>query len=84
LVATVLVTGVVLALALWFPIEPLAEATSIITPTVFTVVNLALWRIKARDPRPEGARVFPAWIPVAGCLISATFLALELTRLLAP
>jgi amino acid transporter len=36
LVATVLVTGVVLALALWFPIEPLAEATSIITLTVFT------------------------------------------------
>jgi amino acid transporter len=78
LVATSLATAAILILALWFPIEPLAEATSIIMLFIFTLVNLALVLIKRRDPRPPGVWVFPVWVPVTGFLVSSAFLAFEI------
>ena len=80
ILATALASGAVLVLALWFRIEVLAEATSVIMLAIFTVVNLALIRIKRRNPAHPGARIFPAWIPWAGFLVSAAFLAIELER----
>ena len=76
--ATALVTAVTLALALWFPLVRLAEATSYVILTVFLLVNLALLRIR-REPPPPGVRVYPAWVPVLG---AATVLLLLLSRLL--
>jgi len=32
--------------AIWLPLEQLAKATSFIVLCVFTLVNLALWRLK--------------------------------------
>lgn len=78
LVATALSTALILALALWLPIEPLAEATSVIMLFVFALVNLALVLIKRYEPRPPGVWVFPAWVPVAGFLVSSAFLAFEI------
>jgi len=83
LLATAIAGGAVLVLALWFPIEVLAEATSVMMLAIFTFVNLALVRIKRRDPRPPAARIFPAWIPWAGFVVSAAFLAIEIARRLA-
>lgn len=81
LVATVLIAGVILVLALGFPLERLAESTSVIVLVVFTLVNLALVRIKRRgDPAPPGVRVYPLWVPVVGATISAGFLAAQLLR----
>jgi amino acid transporter len=80
ILATALASGAVLALALWFPIEILAETTSVIMLAIFTLVNLALIRVKRRKPAARGARIFPAWIPWAGFLVSAAFLAIELLR----
>lgn len=74
--ATVLITAVVLVLALWLPLVTLAETTSFITLMVFAVVNLSLWRVKRREPLPEGVRGFPAWLPLAGfaaCLLFVLF-----------
>jgi amino acid transporter len=68
-------------LALFFPLERLAETTSVIVLIVFAVVNLALVLIKRRGtPAPEGVRTFPIWIPAVGFVVSTGFLALQLLR----
>lgn len=79
-VATVLVVGVILALALSFPIATLAGTTSLVTLAVFTLCNLALWRVKRRGPTPPEAPDLPIWLPVAGATVSLAVLALEIGR----
>jgi len=81
LLATAVVTVSVLLLALWFPLEGLAEATTFIILIVFALVNISLWRVKRRDPTPAGIRTYPLWIPVVGavvCLGSIIFRMLSL------
>lgn len=78
LVATLLVAGIILVLAIFFPLEHLAEATSVIVLLVFALVNLALIRIKRRGtPAPDGVRTWPIWIPIIGFAASIGFLALR-------
>lgn len=78
MVATGLVAGVILVLALGFPLERLAETTSVIVLIVFALVNLALVMIKRRGtPAPEGVRTYPIWVPAIGFAASAGFLALR-------
>ena len=67
LVATALMTGIIGILATLFPVTTLARATSAIMLVNFTAVNLALWRIKRRDPDPTGVGPrLPAWLPLCG------------------
>jgi len=73
LLATVLVTLVVLGLALVGRIAVLAEMTSVTMLLVFALVNLALWRIKRRQPSAPGVRVLPSWVPVAAFLVCTGF-----------
>lgn len=75
LLATALVTALVLVLALWLPLITLAKATSFIILIVFAIINLALARIKLRAPKPKGVRTYPLWVPVAG-FITTTALVL--------
>jgi amino acid transporter len=84
LLATFLVTALVLALALTGRLAPLAETTSVTMLVVFALVNLALWRIKRRDPGPPGVRALPLWVPVAGFLVSVGFVLGEAVQLLRP
>jgi len=79
LAATAATAGLVLVLALWLPLITLAKATSLLVLIVFSLVNLSLLRIKRRDPRPEGVRVFPAWIPAGGVVASLGLLLLQLS-----
>lgn len=79
-VATLFVGVVILVLALWLPLLTLAEITSLITLTVFSLLNLSLWQVKRRDPRPSGIMVFPRWLPVAGFLSSVSFILFQLAR----
>lgn len=72
-VATATVTAAILVLAIWFPIAKLAEATSIITLTVFALVNAALWNLKRIGASPPATLTVPWWIPLCGFLISAGF-----------
>lgn len=83
LVTTALSTAVVLVLALWFPIEPLAQATSLVMLTVFAIVNLALWRLKRRESAPAGVIVFPSWVPAVGFVVSAGFVVVAALQLAA-
>ncbi len=79
--ATLVVSSVVALLALAFGLVVLAQSTSAITLTVFALVNLALWRVKAKDPRPQGIWLVPRWLPALGFLITVGFLAAEAARL---
>lgn len=82
LIATAIVTAAILAFALFLPLVNLAELTSLITLIIFAIVNLALWRIKRRDPSPADAWLVPRWLPVLGFLISATFAGFQLVDFL--
>ena len=77
LIATAVATVIVLILSLTGRLASLAEATSIIMLMVFSIVNLALWRIKRRDPNPVDVRVFPTWVPVTGFSVSFVFVLIE-------
>ena len=75
LLATALVVFIVLLLALAFPIEWLAEMTSRVTLTIFSLVNLALIMLKLRgEAPPEGAFTVRMWVPVAGLTLSLVLL----------
>jgi len=71
--ATVVVTALILALSFAGNVRGLAEVTSVIMLSVFALVNLAAWRVKRRQPAPEGVRSFPAWISLVGFIVSAAF-----------
>jgi len=77
-IATATITLLVLVLALWLPLITLAQATSFIVLIVFSVVNLALVRIKRREPLPPGVRPVPAWVPLAGFVTSGAFVVYQL------
>jgi APA family basic amino acid/polyamine antiporter len=75
LLATVLVTGCTLILALFFPIAVLAERTSQVVLIVFVLINLSLLRIKWRgDPAPDRIFIVPAIVPVIGVITSTAML----------
>ena len=81
--ATVLVTASVLVLALAVPLVELAKVTSFVILIVFVLVHAALLNLKRRRiPPPPGAPVCPAWIPVAGILVSLALLAAQIAALL--
>ena len=80
-VATAVVAGLVGTLALTFALERLAAITSTITLGVFTLVNLALWRLKRQAPASEGIWQAPAWVPVAGFVVSLGFVSYGVARL---
>lgn len=79
--ATAIVVGAVLALALLLPIEPLARTTSLLVLTVFSLVNLSLWRVKRREKGRGQPGFVPLWVPAVGLFVSAAFIVLEALRL---
>ena len=76
--ATLLVGGSVLLLALVGELAGLAQATSTLMLLIFAGVNLALWRVKARVPAPPGIIVFPRWLALLGCVVCSAFVALSI------
>jgi len=76
--ATLLVTATVILLALFFPLERLAAGTSILVLMVFTLVNMALIRIKRKQKPGPGILAVPNWLPWLGVLLSLGLLMLQL------
>ncbi|PWQ94891.1 APC family permease [Leucothrix pacifica] len=75
-VSTMIVIVIILALALVFPINSLAEMTSRVALTVFTLINLSLIRIKLRGEKAEeGIFQVRLWVPVLGFITCVGFLA---------
>lgn len=61
---------------------PLIGRLDSLSLNIFSLVNLALWRIKIRDPEPMGMKVFPIWIPITGFFVSLAFILIEITGFL--
>jgi APA family basic amino acid/polyamine antiporter len=72
--ATAAVAATIVILAALVPLVGLAALTSTLILIVFALVNLALIRVKGREPRPAGLRVLPVWVPWIGLLSSLGFL----------
>ena len=78
--AVAMATAIVLLLAFLFPLEALARGTSLITLLIFAIVNVALWRIKARRPVSPELEMFPRWVCMVGFLTCAAVLLAEILR----
>ncbi len=76
--ATWLVIVIILGLALWFPLETLARATSYLILIVFALVNAALISIKRKQGPAEGVLNIPMWVPVAGFISSISLVLFQL------
>ncbi|MDR9437520.1 MAG: APC family permease [Thiohalophilus sp.] len=75
--AIIVVVTAILLFALLLPLISLARLTSFVTLIIFTLMNVALWRIKRREDSYEGFQV-PLWVPVSGATVSALFLVSQL------
>lgn len=72
--ATLVISAVMLAAALFVPLDALVELTSQIILFVFTLVNLSLVVVKLRgDEAPQGIFTIPVIIPMIG-VVSCLFL----------
>lgn len=69
LLATAIITVTSLFLALFVPLDQLAEWTTQVILSVFVLVNLSLLRIKLRrEPVPEGVFTVPLAVPALGAV----------------
>jgi amino acid transporter len=75
---TYLAGALVIVLALALPLVSLARTTSGMVLLVFTLINLALIRIKRREAVPEGVRAIPMAVPVVGVVASLFILVVSL------
>ena len=74
--ATVLCIVITLLLALLFPLASLAQATSVIVLSVFTLVNLALIRINS-VLLPVETIHYPQWVPYIGAVLCISMLVIK-------
>jgi len=81
LIATAVACILTLTLALIGNLSLLAKITSLIMLTVFSIVNLSLYRVKLKTPTPTDAIIFPRWISLAGFIISSGFILMELSKI---
>lgn len=78
-VATLVVGSLVALLALFFPLEGLARATSVIVLSVFTLVNVSLVALKWRGTISDEPHFrVPVWVPFAGGCASAGLVVYQL------
>ena len=79
LLATAIGVGAILVLALAVPLAGLADLTAGFTLVIFSIVNLALIRIKSRNEAPPlGTFICPRWVPFAGLVSSVLLLVVDL------
>jgi len=78
--AIMLVSALILVLALGFKLVSLAQATSIVTLSVFTLVNVALWRIGSKPGADPVLYRWRYW-GLLGAALSLALLGTEVFRL---
>ncbi len=77
IIATAVVSVIILVLALWVPLVGLAGATSALILIIFVMVSIALIRLKVRQPNPAGIKTIPIWVPAIGAISSALLLTVQ-------
>jgi amino acid transporter len=76
--ATAAITLIVLVLAIFFPLQTLAESTSFIILIIFAIVNISLWLIKGRQNKDPKQKIsFPRWVSLFGFMTSIVALAFQ-------
>jgi amino acid transporter len=81
--ATLLVSGLVLALALGLNLVTLAKVTSFAVLAVFVVISVALIRMKRRAAAKPGVFTVPRWVPYASAATALALLAMQVHDMLA-
>jgi len=77
--ATLLMGALILALALWLPLESLAKTTSGIMLANFALVNAALVRLKWKGEEvPRDVVQYPIAVPVLALFLCVAFLVIQL------
>ena len=79
--ATLIVMLIIIALAIVGSLSSLAKATSLIMLGIFTLVNVALLKIKlAEVTEPDGIH-FPIWVPAIAAVITGFFVITSLIQM---
>lgn len=79
ILATAIGVCAILLLALAVPLAGLADLTAGFTLVIFSIVNVALIRIKIRNEAPPlGTFICPRWVPFAGLVSSVLLLVVDL------
>ena len=76
--ATVVTAVIILVLTLLLPLLTLAQSTSFVIFIVFTLVNLALIRIKLKNPSPKDVKIYPIWVPVIAIILNLLMLGFQI------
>lgn len=82
-VAIVVLFGIVSVLICTGGVKAMAEATVLLLLTVFTIVNLALVRLKFRKEEPRGGFEVPFIIPLLGAIVCTVLIIAKLNQALA-
>jgi len=75
--ATVVITAIIIVIALWLPIETLAKTTTHFLLILLCLVNLSLVRIKQKQETPDHVFTVPSIVPIAGFTTSLLFLGMQ-------
>lgn len=76
--STVFASIIILIFALWLPILTLAGLTSFFIFIIFALMNLALIRIKRKEPKIDGIISYPMWIPIVGFILNISLLCIQI------
>jgi len=79
--ATIFAGLIVFILAMALPLLTLAQSTSFLIFIIFTLVNIALIRIKRSAPHPEGIKTYPMIIPIIAIMMNLILLTFQLVSL---
>jgi len=78
--ATFSIVILILIFSLWLPLVVLAKTTSFIILIIFSIVNLALWKLNKMGKIPEDKRL-PAW-PLLGAILCVGLLLFQIFNVL--
>ncbi|MEN4053247.1 amino acid permease [Sulfurimonas sp. NWX79] len=76
--ATIITSLIILVLSLLLPLITLAQSTSFVIFIVFTLVNMALIKIKLKAPHPKGITIFPIRIPIIAIILNLFMLGVQI------
>ncbi len=77
--ATLTTSLIILSLSLLLPLITLAQSTSFVIFIIFTLVNMALIKIKLKNPHPKGVTTFPMWVPITAIVLNLCMLGVQLS-----
>jgi amino acid transporter len=75
--STIFSSFAILVFTLWLPILTLASMTSFLIFIIFTLMNLALIRIKLKNPKAEGIISYPIIFPILGIIVNLIILFIQ-------